>query len=104
MITIEQKNAVRAKLIKLKVLVKRDLLARLMFMNPVKIRQAADALLKDGVPCVTDYKQGFRIAKHADEFDEEIRRTERMAKTLLRKVKRLKALRDTLITEGKLIQ
>jgi len=102
MITQEQTQAVLNKLRKLKVPVKRDVLARLLYMNPVKIRQAADELIKKGIPMVTDYSKGFRIAKTADEFDEEIRRTERMALTLLAKRKRLKQLRDNLIKEGKL--
>lgn len=95
MVTKEQTEAIYQWLKSSKKPIKRDTLARLLLFNPVKVRQAADELLKRGIPCVTDYKEGFRIAKTAEEFDEEIRRNTRMAKTILRKVKRLKNLRET---------
>jgi hypothetical protein len=103
MITKEQKDAVHAFLKKHKHPVKRDAIARLLFMNPVKIRQAINALVSDGIPIVSDYKEGFRIAKYSSEFDEEMRRIERMAKTLLMRRKHLRNLRDTLEQNGKLL-
>lgn len=96
MITKEQTKEVREFCKKAKRPYKRDELARYLKLNPVKIRQAADECIKDGIPLVTNYKTGFFIAKKSSDIDEEERRTRKMGMTLLRKAKDLRKIRATM--------
>lgn len=70
--------------------VKRDDIARDLQLHPVKIRQARkECLTQRDIYIVSDYNEGFAIAKESKDFDESIRRLKRMGVTLLQEVREL---------------
>ena len=68
--------------------VKRDVIARDLGFNEVKIRQARLWLMQNrNIAIVSDWQNGFYIASKSIHFDEDIRRRSRTAYTELRQVR-----------------